>query len=414
MSTLSPPGPKLRKVVNLTPAQRRYLDSPAVFRAFVGGRGAGKSFVGAYDLLKRMRARRTYLVAAPTYQMLRDATLTTFRKLCEDLAVTWTLLKADMTARMGNGAEILFRSADNPDRLRGPNLSGAWLDEASVMGVEPYQIVMGALRECGEQGWLSTTFTPRGLGHWTYELFGGDAKADTELVRSRTADNPFNPPDFAATIERQYSPTLALQELGGEFVSLEGAEWPPEYFDHAAFWFDYWPDRLAVKTVFLDPSKGNHDKAGDYAAEVRYGRAGDGTEYAEADLRRLDADAIVARGVETVKTFAPDGYGIEENAFQHLFAPLFRSTAAKARVEVPLYLVNNTTPKVVRIRRLTEPLQRRCMRFRNTPGTRLLVQQLREFPLGEHDDGPDALEGARRLAIKLANAKTPIRQGVRR
>lgn len=188
-----------------------------------------------------------------------------------------------------------------------------------------------------------------------------------------------------------------------------GVEWPPEYFDHAAFWFDQWPERLAVKAVFLDPSKGNKDKAGDYAAEVRYGRDGDGIEYVEADLRRIDADAIVARGVETLRTFNPDAYGIEDNAFQHLFAPLFKSAAAKARVGLPLYLIHNTTPKVVRIRRLTEPLQRRIIRFRNTPGTRLLVQQLREFPLGIHDDGPDALEGARRLAIKLTNAK-PMRR----
>ena len=28
----------------------------------------------------------------------------------------------------------------------------------------------------------------------------------------------------------------------------------------------------------------------------------------------------------------------------------------------------------------------------------LLLQQLRQFPLGAHDDGPDALEGARTLA----------------
>ena len=30
----------------------------------------------------------------------------------------------------------------------------------------------------------------------------------------------------------------------------------------------------------------------------------------------------------------------------------------------------------------------------------LLLRQLSEFPLGAHDDGPDALEGARTLARK--------------
>jgi len=37
-----------------------------------------------------------------------------------------------------------------------------------------------------------------------------------------------------------------------------------------------------------------------------------------------------------------------------------------------------------------------------SPGTRLLVDQLRDFPAGDHDDGPDALEMALRLAEQLA------------
>jgi hypothetical protein len=37
------------------------------------------------------------------------------------------------------------------------------------------------------------------------------------------------------------------------------------------------------------------------------------------------------------------------------------------------------------------------------------VQQLRDFPNGDHDDGPDALEMARRLAIELSNKGRPRR-----
>jgi hypothetical protein len=42
------------------------------------------------------------------------------------------------------------------------------------------------------------------------------------------------------------------------------------------------------------------------------------------------------------------------------------------------------------------------MRFRrNSPGTALLVEQLQTFPIADHDDGPDALEMALRLAGEL-------------
>jgi hypothetical protein len=60
-----------------------------------------------------------------------------------------------------------------------------------------------------------------------------------------------------------------------------------------------------------------------------------------------------------------------------------------------LHLFTNTVNKLVRIRRLTEPLTQRKMRFRRTRGTQLLVDQLRQFPNAANDDGPDALEGAR-------------------
>jgi hypothetical protein len=46
------------------------------------------------------------------------------------------------------------------------------------------------------------------------------------------------------------------------------------------------------------------------------------------------------------------------------------------------------------------------LRFKSrSPGTALLVQQLQDFPLGDHDDGPDALEQALRLLIELWNGR---------
>ena len=61
--------------------------------------------------------------------------------------------------------------------------------------------------------------------------------------------------------------------------------------------------------------------------------------------------------------------------------------------------IHNHVNKQVRIRRLGPYLAQRRLRFlQGSPGTQLLVDQLRDFPLGTHDDGPDALEMALRLA----------------
>jgi hypothetical protein len=47
----------------------------------------------------------------------------------------------------------------------------------------------------------------------------------------------------------------ARQELDGEFCSVEGAEWPPEYFSND-LWFREFPSSFVATALALDPSKG--------------------------------------------------------------------------------------------------------------------------------------------------------------
>ena len=166
--------------IRLHPAQHAFRHSAAIYRGFVGGRGSGKSWAGSYDLCRRARPGRLYLVAAPTYRMLSDSSIRTFQEVGSRLRFIRDFSKGEMIATLGNGAQVLFRSTDDPDRLRGPNLSGAWLDEAGDMDEEAYLIAIACLREAGEQGWLSATFTPRGRSHWTFRVFGGERQVGSD------------------------------------------------------------------------------------------------------------------------------------------------------------------------------------------------------------------------------------------
>ena len=215
--------------IQLHPAQARFLDSQTPLRGFVGGRGAGKTFVGAYDLMRRALPRRLYLAVEPTYTMLRDGAWRTFLQLGGLLKFIRAVNRSDNRITLGNGAEVLFRSADEPDRLRGMNLSGCWLDEASIMVREVFEVVLASLRESGERGWLSATFTPKGRQHWTYEVFGQPGE-ETELVHAASIDNPFVPESLLATVRSQYTSKLAQQELEGEFVDLGGSLFKREWF----------------------------------------------------------------------------------------------------------------------------------------------------------------------------------------
>jgi hypothetical protein len=52
--------------------------------------------------------------------------------------------------------------------------------------------------------------------------------------------------------------------------------------------------------------------------------------------------------------------------------------------------------------RLAGYLQQRMIRIRDTPGGRMLRAQLGDYPLGDHDDGPDAAAGVVRLLETLS------------
>lgn len=218
----------VNKTIEVYPKQRAFTESKALWRAFVGGIGSGKSFIGALDMIRRAKPGRLYLVTAPTYTMLEDASLRSFIDVAQRLdVVSPSDIKRSPPPfiKLRTGAEIIFRSADDPDRLRGPNLSGVWMDEASLMKREVFDILIGRLRE-GEMGWGTATFTPKGKLHWTYKLFGSD-DADTFLVHAKSDENPFLPPGFVANIRKRYTAQQVRQELGGEFVDSGGNHYFP-------------------------------------------------------------------------------------------------------------------------------------------------------------------------------------------
>jgi len=208
--------------IRLHPAQAAFRASDALYRGFVGGVGSGKSWVGAYDMLVRASQQLgLYAVYAPTYPMLRDATHRSFAEIGGELRVIEEEHKGEFRTVLSNGAEVLFRSLDDPERARGPNLSGAWMDEASLVARAAFDVVIGRLRQDGRQGWLSATFTPKGRQHWTYEVFGKAAE-NTALFRASTRDNPFLPDGFYHAVRGQYSGQLAEQELEGAFIDMSG------------------------------------------------------------------------------------------------------------------------------------------------------------------------------------------------
>ena len=114
--------------ISLNPQQYEFVFSPERFSFYVGGVGAGKTYSGALRAVIRSQEHpgSLGLICAPTYPLLRAASLRTFFELLpESLIAQYN--KTDKHLILRNGSEILFRSADSPDRLRATGPQVGWL-----------------------------------------------------------------------------------------------------------------------------------------------------------------------------------------------------------------------------------------------------------------------------------------------
>jgi len=183
-------------------------------------------------------------------------------------------------------------------------------------------------------------------------------------------------------------------------VNPDLCEFPESYFDEP-IWYQTLPADIAVSALALDPSKGRDSVLGDYSAFVFVALGEDGIFYVDAHLERLPMSELVAKGIELYQKYQPTIFGVEANQFQELLCNEFDQQFLELGLPL-VYPIKNTLNKGIRIRRLDSYLSQRRLRFCSLSSScRLLVEQLRSFPVGSHDDGPDALEMAVRMVEKL-------------
>lgn len=202
--------------------QDDFVYSTAPFAAFVGGVGSGKTRAGVVKALLYSAGHTGSLgmITAPTYPMLRDATLRTVLEIFPE--GLYQLNRADMQLKLANGSEVLFRSTDDPDHLRGPNLAYCYMDEAAQSSEEAFKILQGRLRQADFPHQLWITTTPQGY-NWVYTEFAQRERPDYKLYIVSSRQNPYLPPSFIRKLEESYQEReFALQEIEGQFVVTGG------------------------------------------------------------------------------------------------------------------------------------------------------------------------------------------------
>lgn len=178
-------------------------------------------------------------------------------------------------------------------------------------------------------------------------------------------------------------------------------------------WFDYYNeaevnfgDPAFDFFGFIDPSLGK-TKRSDFSAIVTLAKhRSSGYMYVvDADIERRHPDRIIADVLAKERWLRASfghGYrklGAETNQFQWFLKEELAKASAKAGLYLPIEEVQQTSDKVMRIQTLQPDVKNKYIKF-NRRHKRLL-EQLTQFPMGAHDDGPDALEGARSIAKRV-------------
>lgn len=126
--------------------------------------------------------------------------------------------------RLWNGSKIMGFSAEEPDRLRGPQFHRAWCDELAAWKYpEAFDQLMFGLR-LGQKPQCVVTTTPKP----TPIIKNLMARNDVHVHRGSTFDNADNlaPSALKALEERYGGTTLGRQELYAEILDeTEGALW---------------------------------------------------------------------------------------------------------------------------------------------------------------------------------------------
>lgn len=254
---------------------------------YLAGRGSGKTRSGAEWIIEQ--AARTpdseWAVIAPTWRDCQKVCFEGSSGLVRSL-LPGEFESMNMSAlqlRLSNGSRIYGYSADRPDRLRGANLHGAWIDEiAAMVRSEDLmgEALMPALR-IGEHPRVMITTTPRPVK--VIKELVARTDGSVVVVRGTTWDNAANLSKTAlAALRARYEGTrMGRQELEAEILEdVEGALWTRDRLDASRV--DAAP-HMARIVVGVDPAVTSGEKS-DFTGIVVAGKSADGDLYILEDL----------------------------------------------------------------------------------------------------------------------------------
>ena len=304
----------------------------------------------------------------------------------------WSPTKRTLT--WANGAKVEFYSAEEPERLRGPQFSAAWCDELAAWNkdIDTWDMLQFCLR-LGKHPKVCVTTTPKS----TTLVRKLIKDPSTHVTVGSTFDNAANLADtYLKAVKDQYEGTrLGRQELYAEVLTEnEGALWTADMIDACQVSRDDVPE-LIRKVVAVDPAVSSNVES-DSTGMVVAGIDINGKAYVLGDYTlKASPETWANKAVELYHEFECSRIVYESNQGKDLIPSLFKTVDPN----LPLRGVHASNAKIAR----AEPVsalyeQGKVYHVRNPEDadaslTELETQMTTYEPLGKHKspDRYDAL-----------------------
>lgn len=215
------------------------------FRHLVAGRRGGKTLSAAWEVLfyathpeefhrdahGASNPRPLWIWALAKDHKIGRPSLMTFIEVIRTSQLVrdrdYRYNKTEKVFEFYRGEELLstveFKSADDPQNLRGAGLDILWIDESAFIPTrDAWDVVFPALTD--REGLVVTTTTPNGKNWFHQEFWSDDAQADKRQFRVEytSIDNPYFPRSMWEYALTHYHPIMFRQEFMAAFDAMAG------------------------------------------------------------------------------------------------------------------------------------------------------------------------------------------------
>lgn len=402
------------------------------YRHLVAGRRGGKTLSAAWEVLfyslfpaefhrdlhGRESNRSLWIwCLAKDYQAGRPS-LRTFIEVCNAAGLTkdrdYKYNRAQQTFEFfESGTLVEFKTANDPQSLRGAGLDILWIDEAAfIPNRDSWDVVRSALGD--KQGMVITTTTPWGENWFYEEFFEGQALKDDRQFRVEytSIDNPYYPAEEWEYNREHMHPVIFAQEHLASFKAMHGIALNGEWLKYYVFGNpDTRGDDITVPRegnvyklnlfMGIDPAISIADTADDFAMALIGVDEVTGQVYLlDYWLGHIAFPDQLAKIEEWHLKWRPQLIGVESNAFQRALEQQASRLAGFPNT-VPVF---SKGKKEERILRMAPLFKAGRVRIRANQGD--FIDQWVSFDpekKNQRDDLLDAVE----IALGIANVMLP-------